>query len=119
MTDRTILTVVGTSTTIKSISAKLRSKLLKPFDFYIEADELTLEEAKQIEKEKPNLVTREIVSGESWFFIKVKEPRNYFLAQLDSNLSLPMTFNEANRAFKLHLKNGWDEEEISILKKIR
>jgi hypothetical protein len=118
MTDRTILTVVGTSTTIKAISTKLRSKLLKPFDFYIEADELTLEEAKQIQKEKPDLVTREIVSGESWFFIKVKEPRDYFLVQHQLNLSIPMTFNEVNRAFNIHLKNGWQQDEISILKKV-
>lgn len=113
--DRTILRAIGTTSAIVQISKKLKSKLLKEFDFYIDANELTENEAKEFIQERPLLFVKEWNNTESWFYFEVKEPRNFYVVQ-GLNMSIPMTMHEAMIAKKKSILSGI--ENVFVVKEV-
>ena len=113
--DKTILRAIGTTSTIVQISRKLKSKLLKEFDFYIVANELTENEAKQFIEERPLLFAKQWNDIETWFYLEVKEPRSFYVVQ-ELNMSVPMTMHEAIIAKKKSILNGI--ENVFVVKEV-
>lgn len=113
--DKTILRAVGTTSTIVQISKKLKSKLLKEFDFYIVANELTEDEAKQFIQERPVLFAKDWNNIETWFYLEVKEPRSFYVIQ-GLSMSVPMTMHEAMISKKKSILNGI--ENVFVVKEV-
>lgn len=113
--DKTILRAIGTTSTIVQISKKLKSKLLKEFEFYVVANELTEDEAKQLIQERPSLFAKEWNNIESWFYFEVKEPRSFYVVQ-GLNMSVPMTIHEAMIAKKKSILSGI--ENVFVVKEV-
>jgi hypothetical protein len=100
--DKLVISGIGTIKHVTSVARKIKKSYFKPFEFYLEVDELTEDEIRNLNKTKKDLFLVDLAHcKESLFHIRVMEPRSYILIQDELNVSRQMTKHESEIAMRI------------------
>ena len=97
--DKLVISGVGTIKHVTSVARKIKKSYFKPFEFYLEVDELTKDEITNLNRAKKDLFLVDLEHcKESLFHIRVMEPRSYIVIQDEFSVSRQMTKHESEIA---------------------